>query len=97
MSFISPGPSPGSSHSSPNDQSLPSFTGRFTNWFGENHNQNQAAATFTFRLRGVGSDGSNMTAHGVSHITAEAIDFSTFPPIVEGLKVMFDKFECTQR
>jgi hypothetical protein len=81
----------------PDDSSLPSYTGRFTNWFGENHNQNQAAATFTFRLRGVGSDGSTVTAHGVSHITAETIDFSAFPPIVEGLKVMFDKFDCTER
>ena len=78
----------------PNDPELPTFTGRFTNWFGENHNLNEAAATFTFSVRGTGSDGSRINFHAVSHITADTIDFTTVPPTVTGLKVMFDKFEC---
>jgi hypothetical protein len=78
----------------PDDSELPTFTGRFTNWFGENHNRNEAAATFTFSARGTGSDGSTLNFHAVSHITADTIDFTTVPPTVTGLKVMFDKFGC---
>ena len=78
----------------PNDPERPTFTGRFTNWFGENHNLNEAAATFTFSVRGTGSDGSRITFHAVSHITADTIDFSTDPPTVTGLKVTFDKVAC---
>ena len=78
----------------PDDPTLPTASGRFTQWFGENHNQNEANATFTFRIRGVTSDGAVLNAHAVSHITADAIDFSVFPPMIEGVKVMFDRFEC---
>jgi hypothetical protein len=78
----------------PDDSDLPTFTGRFTSWFGENHNLNEAAATTTFRVRGTGSDGSTINFHAVSHITADTIDFTTVPPTVTGLKVMFDKFGC---
>ena len=78
----------------PDDPEQATFTGRFTSWFGENHNLNEAAATTTFRVRGTGSDGSTINFHAVSHITADTIDFSTVPPTVTGLKVMFDKFAC---
>jgi hypothetical protein len=78
----------------PDDPELPTFSGRFTSWFGENHNPNEAAATTTFRVRGTGSDGSTINFHAVSHITADTIDFTTAPPTVTGLKVMFDKFGC---
>lgn len=76
------------------DPTLPTYTGRFTQWFGENHNRNEAVATFTFRARGTGSDGSTLNFHAVAHITADTIDFSTDPPTVTGLKVMFDRFGC---
>ena len=78
----------------PHDSSLPTYTGRFAQWFGENHNRNQAAATFTFSGRGTGSDGSTLKFHAVSHITADVIDFSTDPPTISGVTVAFDRFTC---
>jgi len=61
----------------PFDASLPSFTGRFTNWFGGNIGANGEGFWSTFSLTGYGSDGSvihfngNMQFHmsnGVVHV-----------------------------
>jgi hypothetical protein len=61
----------------PFDASLPSFTGRFTNWFGGNVGANGEGFWSTFSLTGYGSDGSvihfngNMQFHmsnGVVHV-----------------------------
>jgi hypothetical protein len=76
------------------DPALPDYSGRFTQWFGDNNNSNIDVATFTISVRGTGTDGSRLLFHGVAHITAETIDFSTDPPTVTGLRVSFDKFRC---
>jgi hypothetical protein len=49
----------------PYDASLPSFTGRFTNWFGGNIGANGQGFWSTFSLTGYGSDGSVIHFNGV--------------------------------
>ena len=49
------------------DASLPSFTGRFTIWGGFNQNGKTVNGTFTFNLRGTGSDGSIVSVNLVEH------------------------------
>jgi hypothetical protein len=49
----------------PDDSSLPSFTGRFTNWFGQNIGANGQGFWSTFSLTGYGSDGSVIHFNGV--------------------------------
>jgi hypothetical protein len=51
----------------PLNPSLPSFTGRFTQWGGFNQNGETVNGTFTFSLRGTGSDGSTVTLNLVEH------------------------------
>jgi hypothetical protein len=50
----------------PNDASLPSFTGRFTNWFGGNIGAIGQGFWSTFSLTGFGSDGSVIHFNGVT-------------------------------
>jgi hypothetical protein len=78
----------------PDDPTEPTYTGRYTIWFGENHNANMANATFTFSVRGVGSDGSRLVFTVVGHITAATIDFSTDPPTITDVVVEFEKARC---
>ena len=49
------------------DPSLPSFTGRFTIWGGFNQNGKTVNGTFTFSVRGKGSDGSRLRFHVTDH------------------------------
>lgn len=49
------------------DPSLPSYTGRVTIWGGFNQNGTTVNGTFTFNLRGTGSDGSTLSAHNLDH------------------------------
>ena len=49
------------------DPSLPSFTGKFTVWGGFNANGTTVNGTFTFNVRGTGSDGSTFSNHNVDH------------------------------
>ena len=49
------------------DPSLPSFTGRFTVWGGFNQNGKTVNGTFTFSVRGTGSDGSTFSNQNVEH------------------------------
>lgn len=50
------------------DPSLPSFTGRFTTWGGFNQNSDSVLnGTFTFSVRGTGSDGSTFKNSSVGH------------------------------
>jgi hypothetical protein len=49
----------------PTDTSQPSFTGRFTNWFGGNIGANGQGFWSTFSLTGYGSDGSVIHFNGV--------------------------------
>lgn len=49
------------------DPSLPSYTGKFTAWGGFNANGGAVNGTFTFSVRGTGSDGSTFSVHSVDH------------------------------
>ena len=68
----------------PLDASNPSFTGRFTTWFGESDNKQNFVDHSTFTLHLTGSDGSTITAHETVHLSSSA----------SGLTVGFDKFRC---
>ncbi|HSH58994.1 MAG TPA: hypothetical protein VK988_05000 [Acidimicrobiales bacterium] len=78
----------------PHDPTRPTYVGRFTVRFGQNDNDRMDNAQFTNTIRAEGSDGSVRAFHGVSHITAAHIDFSTEPAIVSDVKVSFEKFRC---
>jgi hypothetical protein len=57
----------------PEDPSLPSYTGRFTVWFGGNFNSSETVGFWeTFRVRLIGSDGSRLLLNEVEqlHISA---------------------------
>jgi hypothetical protein len=49
------------------DTSLPSFTGHFTVWGGFNQNGKTVNGTFTFSVRGTGSDGSTFSNQSTEH------------------------------
>jgi hypothetical protein len=49
------------------DPTLPSYTGKFTVWGGFNANRSTVNGTFTFSVRGTGSDGSTFSNHSVDH------------------------------
>jgi hypothetical protein len=49
------------------DPSLPSYTGKFTVWGGFNANGKTVNGTFTFNIRGTGSDGSTFKTHTNDH------------------------------
>jgi hypothetical protein len=68
----------------PDDPSFPTFTGHFTQWFGENSNRANIAATFTFTVIGSGSDGSRLRFHVTAH-------FSSTP---SGATLEFEKPRC---
>jgi hypothetical protein len=48
------------------------YTGRFTDRFGENSNSKSFNGTFTFSATGKGSDGSKLRLRGVAHFTLNA-------------------------
>ena len=49
------------------DASLPSYTGKLTIWGGFNANGTSVNGTFTFNVRGTGSDGSSFSNHVTDH------------------------------
>jgi hypothetical protein len=49
------------------DPSLPSYTGKLTIWGGFNANGTSVNGTFTFNVRGTGSDGSSFSNHVTDH------------------------------
>lgn len=49
------------------DPSLPSYTGKFTIWGGFNDNGKTVNGTFTFQVRGTGSDGSTFSNKVTEH------------------------------
>lgn len=49
------------------DRPLPNYTGKFTAWGGFNANRSTVNGTFTFTVRGTGSDGSTFAIHNVDH------------------------------
>ena len=50
--------------------SLPSYTGKLTVWGGFNANGKAVNGTFTFNIRGTGSDGSTFSNHVTDHFNA---------------------------
>jgi len=52
----------------PDDGGLPSYTGRFTVWFGGNITSNGEGFWVTFRVKGSGSDGSELLFNAVEQI-----------------------------
>jgi hypothetical protein len=66
----------------PSDGTGPTFTGRFTNWFGETEMVTHSTGTTTFSVRGRGSDGSRVSFHLVTHytITAQGVEFGFEKP-----------------
>ena len=70
----------------PVDPSQPSYTGRFTTWFGDENNLHNDVEHSTFNLHhGVGSDGSILRVHDNAQATMNANGVIT---------VSFDKFVC---
>ena len=69
----------------PTAAGVPSYRGRFTQWFGENLNRRSQNATFTFSVTGRATDGSGrIRFHQVAHITTNK----------NGTTVEFDKTRC---
>ena len=55
----------------PDDPGEPTYTGRYTVWFGGNAGPGENF-TETFRVNGTGSDGSRIKFNGVTHVTVNA-------------------------
>lgn len=68
----------------PLDTSLPTYTGQFTTWFGDNNNLHNGSETSTFTVHATGSDGSSFTFHDVAHVSVSAT----------GITNSFDKPTC---
>jgi hypothetical protein len=68
----------------PSDGTGPNFSGRFTQWFGENQSSKIHNGTFTFSVRGRGSDGSTIRFNLVAHFSVSAT----------GVTVEFEKPRC---
>jgi hypothetical protein len=60
------------------------YTGRFAQWFGENSNTANFAASFTFHVVGTGSDGSRVNFQETAHFSVSA----------SGAVIEFDKTTC---
>ena len=60
------------------------FSGRFTNWDGQNFNLHNFAATGILVVHGTGSDGSSLRFHDVFHMSVSA----------SGITLFFDKPSC---
>ncbi len=68
----------------PADPSQPSYSGHFAAWFGDNNNLQNGAETSTFNIRAVGTDGSILNFHDVTHVNTTA----------SGMTFFFDKPIC---
>ena len=69
----------------PNDPTQPTYTGKFTAWFGDENNLKNGVETETFRIRVQGTDGSVIMEHEVAHLGTSA----------SGLTFSFDKHRLT--
>lgn len=56
----------------PDDPTLPTYTGHFTFWDGDNGNLKNGTETFILEVRLVGSDGSLINGHFLEHATITA-------------------------
>lgn len=68
----------------PSDGTGPTFTGRFTDRFGENELITHSTGRSTFSVRATGSDGSRISFHVVTHYTINA----------NGVEFGFEKPRC---
>lgn len=68
----------------PSDSSLPTYTGHFTTWFGDENNLQNGVEHSTFTVHGTGSDGSTLIFHDTSHMSVSA----------SGITLSFDKPMC---
>src|SRR5438094_809374 len=70
----------------PGDATQPSYTGKFTTWFGDENNLRNEVEHETFRVKLLGTDGSVLMAHETAHMGTSA----------SGLTFSFDKirFSC---
>jgi hypothetical protein len=68
----------------PSDGTAPTFTGRFTDRFGENELVTHSSGRSTFSVRVTGSDGSRISFHVVTHYTINA----------NGVEFGFEKPKC---
>jgi hypothetical protein len=69
----------------PDDATLPTLTGHFASWDGENQNIQNFTATATFNFHGTGSDGSHVGGHFLFHISVSAT----------GVTIQFSKMTCS--
>ncbi len=69
----------------PNDPTQPTYTGKFTAWFGDENNLKNGVEHETFRIRVQGTDGSVIMEHEVAHLGTSA----------SGLTFSFDKDRLT--
>lgn len=60
------------------------YSGHFTQWFGENSNRKSFNGTFTFHVSGSGTDGSTINFQETAHFSVSA----------SGATVEFDKARC---
>lgn len=56
----------------PDDPTLPTYSGHFTVWVGDNGNLRNGNSTFILEVRLIGSDGSVINAHLLEHVTVTA-------------------------
>jgi len=67
------------------------FTGKFTAWGGGHFNDHGSEFTFTFNVRGTGSEGTTFSEHDVSHMTAGPGDPEDPNTVI---RVIFDHDHC---
>lgn len=82
--FWATGTETGTAYAAPLDPSLPTYTGHFTTWFGDNNNLHNGSETSTFSVKLTGSDGSSVVFHEVQHLSVSA----------SGITTSFDKPVC---
>src|SRR5262249_13165251 len=63
----------------PDDPSQPTYTGHFTEWFGDQNNLHNGVEAFTFSVRVTGSDGSTLMSHETGHgsVSASGIELTS--------------------
>ena len=77
----------GTASFAPDDSTEPSYTGKFTAWFGDENNLQNEVEHETFRVKLGGTDGSVVTFHETAHMGTSA----------SGLTFSFDKQRFTCR
>ena len=82
--FWATGTMTGTATAVPLDPANPSFSGKFTAWFGTSDNKQNGVDHSTFTVHLTGSDGSTIKFHDTAHVSMSA----------SGMTVSFDKPMC---